>query len=78
MALGRVFGPLVGGLLVSNASYRWLGLVAGTVMLLAAAMLLYVEARIRRFPAYTSLQTYFERLSADRSFDQAKGSIHRP
>jgi MFS family permease len=78
MALGRVFGPLVGGLLVSNASYRWLGAVAGGVMLLASAVLLYVEARIRQFPVYTSLQSYLERLAADRSWSATKGSIQGP
>ena len=47
MALGRVFGPLVGGACYANASAATLGIVGGGVMLAASVLLLYVEWRIR-------------------------------
>jgi DHA1 family inner membrane transport protein len=47
MALGRVFGPLMGGLLYDGTSSTTLGLVGGGIMLAASAALLYVEWRIR-------------------------------
>jgi DHA1 family inner membrane transport protein len=47
MALGRVFGPLVGGAVYSNTSSTALGVVGGGVMLAASVMLLYAEWRIR-------------------------------
>ena len=47
MALGRVFGPLVGGLLYGQASAATLGVFGGGVMLAASILLLYVEWRIR-------------------------------
>jgi DHA1 family inner membrane transport protein len=48
MALGRVFGPLVGGV-VYDASPRALGMAVGGVMLAAAGVLVWVE---RRVPPY--------------------------
>jgi predicted MFS family arabinose efflux permease len=47
MALGRVFGPLMGGLLYDGSSSAALGLAAGGIMLAASGALLYVEWRIR-------------------------------
>jgi MFS transporter, DHA1 family, inner membrane transport protein len=43
MALGRVFGPLVGGAIVANGELVALGVVAGGVMAAASIVLLYVE-----------------------------------
>ena len=60
MALGRVFGPLAGGLLVSNVSVEALALMGGGAMLVASLVLLYVEARIHAFPIYT---TFHERVT---------------
>lgn len=48
MAAGRVFGPVVGGVLY-EASPAVLGAVAGGVMIAAAVFLLYVEWRIRPY-----------------------------
>jgi DHA1 family inner membrane transport protein len=43
MALGRVFGPLLGGALISGGSATALGIVAGSIILVAATMLIGVE-----------------------------------
>lgn len=43
MALGRVFGPLLGGALVANGELVTLGIVGGGVMGAAAMLLLYVD-----------------------------------
>lgn len=48
MAFGRVFGPMVGGVLY-EADPVALGVVAGGVMLAAAVFLLYAEWRIRPY-----------------------------
>lgn len=48
MALGRVFGPLVGGVLY-EADPVALGVVAGGVMIAASVFLLYIEWRIRPY-----------------------------
>ncbi len=48
MALGRVFGPLVGGVLY-EADPVALGVVAGGAMIAAAVFLLYIEWRIRPY-----------------------------
>ena len=48
MAFGRVFGPMVGGLLY-EADPVLLGAVAGGVMIAASLVLLYVEWRIRPY-----------------------------
>jgi MFS family permease len=66
MALGRVFGPAFGALVVSATSVTVLGYLAGAVMLAAAATMLYVEARIRQFPVYTSLQSKISELGTTR------------
>jgi predicted MFS family arabinose efflux permease len=43
MALGRVFGPLVGGALYAAGSTGTLGITAATIMTFGAALLLYVD-----------------------------------
>ena len=43
MALGRVFGPLIGGALIGAGRTTEMGLVAGAIMLIAAVLLLAVE-----------------------------------
>jgi predicted MFS family arabinose efflux permease len=43
MALGRVFGPLLGGALYAAGSTGTLGIVAATVMAVGAGLLLYVD-----------------------------------
>jgi predicted MFS family arabinose efflux permease len=43
MALGRVFGPLVGGALYAAGSTSMLGIVAASVMAAGAGLLLYVD-----------------------------------
>jgi predicted MFS family arabinose efflux permease len=51
MALGRVFGPLVGGLLITNLSVEALGIGGGGLILAAAVVMVYVEHRIDPIPA---------------------------
>lgn len=43
MALGRVFGPLLGGVLYASGSTGTLGLASASVMALGGALLLYVD-----------------------------------
>jgi DHA1 family inner membrane transport protein len=43
MALGRVFGPLLGGAMIANGSTASLGFVAAGIMSSAAIMLLYAD-----------------------------------
>lgn len=43
MALGRVFGPLLGGALIASGSVVALGFTAGAIMATAASMLLYAD-----------------------------------
>jgi DHA1 family inner membrane transport protein len=43
MALGRVFGPLLGGALYAAGSTGTLGIVAASVMAAGAGLLLYVD-----------------------------------
>lgn len=43
MALGRVFGPLLGGALYASGSTGTLGIVAAAVMAVGSALLLYVD-----------------------------------
>jgi predicted MFS family arabinose efflux permease len=45
MAAGRVIGPAVGGLLIGAGSVTALGVVSGTVMMLAGLSVVLVEAR---------------------------------
>lgn len=51
MALGRVVGPALGGLLYANAPLAVLGLVGSGIVLVAAALLLWVEHRIDPIPS---------------------------
>jgi predicted MFS family arabinose efflux permease len=43
MALGRVVGPLIGGVFIGSGATTKMGLAASAIMLSAAALLLYVE-----------------------------------
>jgi hypothetical protein len=43
MALGRVFGPLLGGVLYASGSTGTLGLASASVMAAGGALLLYVD-----------------------------------
>ena len=43
MALGRVFGPLLGGYFIASGAVAALGVVAGGVIVSAAILLLYVD-----------------------------------
>ena len=43
MAVGRVFGPLLGGALLASGSTTSLALVSAGVLVGAAAMLLYID-----------------------------------
>ena len=45
MALGRVFGPLIGGALLASGSSTSLGIVAAGIIASAALMLLYADRR---------------------------------
>ena len=56
MALGRVFGPLLGGALYATGSTGTLGLAAAAVMMVGSALLLYVDRQrfvvVRQFGAW--------------------------
>jgi DHA1 family inner membrane transport protein len=56
MALGRVFGPLLGGALFATGSTGTLGAVSASVMTVGACLLLYVDRRrfvvVRQFGAW--------------------------
>ena len=58
MALGRVFGPLVGGALYATGSTGTLGIAAATIMSFGAVLLLYVDRRrfvvVRQFGVWQS------------------------
>jgi predicted MFS family arabinose efflux permease len=56
LAFGRVFGPAVGGLIYTQFSVRALGIFSGTLMLVAAAGLWWVENRTE--PIDPALQEY--------------------
>lgn len=43
MALGRVFGPIMGGALIASGSVGTLGVVSASVMALGSSLLLYVD-----------------------------------
>lgn len=45
MALGRVFGPLIGGALIAHGSSATLGVVAAGIIVSAALLLLYADRR---------------------------------
>ncbi|HUS41178.1 MAG TPA: MFS transporter [Ilumatobacteraceae bacterium] len=57
MALGRVFGPLVGGTLIAAGSAVTLGFVAAGVIALGASLLLYVDRErfvvVRQYGAWS-------------------------
>jgi predicted MFS family arabinose efflux permease len=58
MALGRVFGPIMGGALLAAGSEGVLGVVAASVMSLGGCLLLYVDRRrfvvVRQFGAWSA------------------------
>lgn len=58
MALGRVFGPIMGGALLAAGSAGTLGVVAASVMSLGSCLLLYVDRRrfvvVRQFGAWSA------------------------
>lgn len=57
MALGRVFGPILGGALIAAGSEVTLGLAAAAVMALGSFLLLYVDRKrfvvVRQYGAWT-------------------------
>ena len=72
MALGRVFGPLIGGALIAHGSSGTLGLVSAGIIGSAATMLLYADRRyvaaiIRRCQ---SPRARFRRLTSVSSFKE--------
>jgi DHA1 family inner membrane transport protein len=64
MALGRVFGPLIGGALIAAGSPTTLGIGAAAIMLAGASLLLYVD-RDRFVVAQTTLRAMTGRVSVD-------------
>ena len=70
MALGRVFGPLMGGALLAAGSTGTMGLVAGTLIGCASLLLLYVDRD--RFLVVGSPRTaVFSRLDATRAANRS-------
>jgi predicted MFS family arabinose efflux permease len=61
MALGRVFGPLLGGALYATGSTGTLGIVSASVMTIGAALLIYVDRQrfvvVRQFGAWQANRT---------------------
>jgi len=57
MALGRVFGPIMGGSLLAAGSEATLGMVAASVMAFGACLLLYVDRKrfvaVRQYGAWS-------------------------
>jgi len=57
MALGRVFGPIMGGTLLAAGSEATLGMVAAAVMTFGACLLLYVDRKrfvaVRQYGAWS-------------------------
>lgn len=57
MALGRVFGPIMGGALLAAGSEATLGMVAAAVMTFGACLLLYVDRKrfvaVRQYGAWS-------------------------
>ena len=57
MALGRVFGPIMGGVLLAAGSEVTLGMVAAAVMTFGACLLLYVDRKrfvaVRQYGAWS-------------------------
>jgi predicted MFS family arabinose efflux permease len=58
MALGRVFGPLVGGVVLTNVSVEALGLVGGGLVACAGVVMLWVEHRIDPIPAVEQVRRH--------------------
>lgn len=56
MALGRVVGPALGGLLYVNAPLVVLGLVGGGIVAAAGVLLLWVEHRIDPIPTFQQVR----------------------
>jgi len=60
MALGRVFGPIMGGTLLAAGSEATLGMVAAAVMTFGACLLLYVDRKrfvaVRQYGAWTQVR----------------------
>lgn len=50
MSVGRVFGPLLGGLVLDRLGVVWLGLVGGGLMLVAAATVFAIRAAVAPRP----------------------------
>lgn len=59
MALGRVFGPLLGGIVLTNISVEALGLAGGALVAGAGAVMLWVEHRISPIPAVEQIHRRF-------------------
>lgn len=61
MALGRVFGPMLGGALYAAGSTTTLGVAAATVMAVGAALLLYVDRQrfvvVRQFGNWQAVRS---------------------
>jgi DHA1 family inner membrane transport protein len=61
MALGRVFGPMLGGALDAAGSTTTLGVAAATVMAVGAALLLYVDRQrfvvVRQFGNWQAVRS---------------------
>jgi DHA1 family inner membrane transport protein len=61
MALGRVFGPLLGGALYASGSTTTLGVVSASVMTLGSLLLLYVDRQrfvvVRQFGTWQANRT---------------------
>jgi predicted MFS family arabinose efflux permease len=61
MALGRVFGPVMGGALLAAGSEGTLGVAAATVMSLGGFVLLYVDRKrfvvVRQFGNWTAMRS---------------------
>ena len=57
MALGRVFGPLLGGVLYASGSTGTLGLASASVIATGGALLLYVDRQrfvvVRQYGAWS-------------------------
>ncbi|TVR21001.1 MAG: MFS transporter [Ilumatobacter sp.] len=57
MAFGRVLGPALGGLLYVNAPLVALGLVGGGIVVVAGALMLWVEHRIDPIPSVQQIRS---------------------
>jgi len=61
MALGRVFGPILGGTLLAAGSEVTLGVVSASVLSFGALLLLYVDRQrfvvVRQYGAWAAART---------------------